>query len=109
MFIYKIEHSRAIRPCHPNSCGSILLVVVLPRGDQQNLLRKPLVDLVKLHEREMLSLLTVLICAPSVSVCVRACVLHINRLYTNILLYGMVWYGMVWLPIPVLYCSNRLY
>ena len=37
----KIAHNRAIRPCHPSH--SMPLALILPRGDQLYLLRKPLI------------------------------------------------------------------
>ena len=41
MYIYQIAHNRAIRPCHPSH--SMPLALILPRGDQWYLLRKPLI------------------------------------------------------------------
>ena len=41
MYIYQIAHNRAIRPCHPSP--SMPLALILPRGDQWYLLRKPLI------------------------------------------------------------------
>ena len=54
-------HNRAIRPCHPINSHSMSLALILPRGDQWYLLRKPLI---RRDRGDTLSLLVQLLLEP---------------------------------------------